>query len=108
MKKDGVMVIITHAPEGQTTHYLYGKFGRTQVAPGGGFPRKIEFKKIIVYSEYKTPDPLLPIAQVEPVWVRTWKEVVEEIKTMFDYKPKVAVLPNAEIQCDAQTLRGTV
>lgn len=104
MKKDGVMVIIAQAPEGQTTHYLYGKFGKREVAPGNNLPGEIEFKKLIIFSEYKTPDPLLPITESEIVWVRTWKEVIEEIKSSFDYEPKVAVLPNAEIQCDKETL----
>jgi len=105
MKKNGVMVIITHAPEGQTTHYLYGKFGKRQVAPGGGAQRKIEFKKLIVFSEYKTPDPLLPITGSEITWIRNWNEVIEEIKSLFDYDPKVALLPNSEIQCDEHALK---
>lgn len=104
MKKNGVMVIIAQAPEGQVTHYLYGKFGKKQVAPGNNIPSEIEFKKLIVFSEYKTPDPLLPITESKIVWVKTWKEVIEEIKSSFNYEPKVAVLPNAEIQCDEETL----
>ncbi|MEM3381252.1 MAG: hypothetical protein QXQ11_03735, partial [Candidatus Bathyarchaeia archaeon] len=57
-----------------------------------------------VYSEYKTPDPLLPIAESKVVWVKTWKEALEEVKSSFTHKPKVAVLPNAEIQCDEKFL----
>ena len=38
------------------------------------------------------------------VWIKTWKEVIEEIKTSFEYEPKVALMPNAEIQCDEETL----
>lgn len=104
MKKNGVMVIIAQAPEGQVTHYLYGKFGKRQVAPGGTLRGRIKFKKLIIFSEYRTPDPLLPIAQIEMTWVKTWKEVIEEIESSFDYKPKVALLPNAEVQCDGETL----
>ncbi len=104
MKKNGIMVIIAQAPEGQVTHYLYGKFGKRQVAPGGSLSREIEFKKLIIYSEYRTPDPLLPITGSEMIWIRTWKEVIEEVKSSFDHEPKVAVLPNAEIQCDQETL----
>lgn len=104
MKKNGVMVIIAQAPEGQTTHYLYGKFGKKQVAPGGNQSSEIEFKKLIIFSEYKTPDPLLPIIGSEMIWINAWKEVIEEIKTSFEYEPKVALIPNAEIQCDEETM----
>ena len=104
MRKDGVMVIIAQAPEGQVTHYLYGKFGKRQVAPGGTLRGEIKFRKLIIFSEYKTPDPLLPIAQSEMIWVKTWIEAIEEIKSSFDHEPKIAVIPNADIQCDEETL----
>jgi len=105
MKKKGVMVIIAQAPEGQTTHYLYGKFGKNQFAPGCGPPRKVGFKKLIIFSEYKTPDPLLPVSDKEKmVWIDNWDEVIEEIESSFNYRPRVNLLPNSEIQCDKQTL----
>jgi nickel-dependent lactate racemase len=103
-KKNGVMVVITQAPEGQTTHYLYGKFGKMQYAPGNNFPCDVPFSKVIVFSEYKTPDPLLPFSKCETIWIKTWKEVVEELKSSFNYVPKVAVLPNADIQCPEEFL----
>ena len=103
-KKNGIMVIIAQAPEGQTTHYLYGKFGITQFAPGNSFPCDISFQKLIIFSEYKTPDPFLPFSRCNMLWLKTWKEVIEEIKSSLGYAPKVAVLPNSEIQCDEETL----
>ncbi|MGQ9544005.1 MAG: lactate racemase domain-containing protein [Candidatus Bathyarchaeia archaeon] len=104
LSRDGVMVLITQAPEGQTTHYLVGKFGKRQYAPGGSLTPEINFKKLIIFSEYKTPDPILPIAESKVVWVKTWREALEEVELNFNYKPKVAVLPNAEIQCDEKFL----
>ncbi len=104
MKKNGVMVLIAQSPEGQTTHYLYGKFGKNQIAPGGSQIANIGFKKLIIFSEYKIPDPFLPIAGSETIWIKTWKEVIEEIKNNFEYDPKVSIFPNAEIQCDEGTL----
>jgi nickel-dependent lactate racemase len=103
-KKDGVMVIIAQAPEGQTTHYLYGKFGKLQFAPGNNFPCDVQFRKVIVYSEYPTPDPFLPFSRCETLWLKSWREVIEELKSSFDHAPKVAVIPNAEIQCPAEYL----
>jgi nickel-dependent lactate racemase len=105
VKKDGIMVIIAQAPEGQTTHYLYGKFGINEYAPGFSVPSKPPFKKLIIFSEYKIPDPFLPIAEPSKmIWLNSWKEVLEEIKATFSYNPKVIVLPNAEIQCDEKVL----
>lgn len=101
MKKDGVLVIIADAPEGQVTHYLYGKFGKDKLAPGNNPPTKVEFNKLIIFSKYPVPDPFLPIGEPEKqVWISNWNEVLEEIKSSFSHSPKVAVLPNAEIQCE--------
>lgn len=104
MNKNGVMILIAQAPEGQTTHYLYGKFGKKQVAPGGRQLSKINFSKLIIFSEYKIKDPFLPITDSEMVWVNTWDETLEEAKNCFDYNPNVALIPNADIQCDKETL----
>jgi nickel-dependent lactate racemase len=106
VKEDGVMVIIAQAPEGQSTHYLYGKFGVNEYAPGHSVPSKPPFKKLIIFSEYKVPDPFLPIAEPSSmVWLDNWMEVVEEIKNTLSHTPRVLVLPNAEIQCDEKILK---
>lgn len=36
-------------------------------------------------------------------WVKKWTEVLEEINTSDEKHPRVAVYPNAEIQCPPQT-----
>lgn len=100
------MVVIAQAPEGQGTHYLQGKFGKRQFA-GGYRPEKVEFRKLIVFSEYKTPDPLLPIAEADISWRRNWEDVVEDIRESFQHEPKVGLLPNADIQCDIKTLKAS-
>jgi nickel-dependent lactate racemase len=99
MKKNGVMVIIAHAPEGQITHYHLGKFGRRRT------PEVKVSYKVIVFSRHITPDPLLPITE-SAIWIKNWTEVIEEIGSSFDYEPKVAVLPNSEIQCDTNILKS--
>jgi nickel-dependent lactate racemase len=104
MNDNSVMILIAQAPEGQTTHYLYGKFGKKQVAPGGRQISKINFGKLIIFSEYKIKDPFLPIADSGMVWVKTWDEALEEAKNCFDYSPDAALIPNADIQCDEETL----
>jgi len=100
----GAVVLIANAPEGQYTHYAYGKFGKKL---GGklwarppSYPKKMT---TIVYSHYKEKDPLLEIADPEHlIWTRTWTETVEAIKASVDKdKPKVAVFPTACVQVPA-------
>ena len=100
LRDGGTMVILADTPEGQVTHYLYGKFG---VALGGkgwkpteGHPK---IRKIIVLSRYKEVDPLLPISsRWKMVWKRRWEDVLEEIKRKYKGEVKVAVYPCADIQ----------
>jgi len=100
LRDGGTMVILADTPEGQVTHYLYGKFG---VALGGkgwkpteGHPK---IRKIIVLSRYKEVDPLLPISsRWKMVWKRRWEDVLEEIKRNYKGEVKVAVYPCADIQ----------
>ena len=99
VSKNGVMVLIAQAPGGQGTHFLQGKFGKKQFAHGYT-NEKNPLKKLIVFSEYKTPDPLLPISDGEIIWLKNWGDVLREIESSFDHAPTVALLPNADIQCD--------
>ncbi|WP_309492461.1 lactate racemase domain-containing protein [Candidatus Hecatella orcuttiae] len=106
VKKNGVMVIIAQTPEGQVTHYLYGMFGKKETAPGAGAPSRPEFGRLIVFSQYKTPHPLLPVGDPSStLWLNSWEEVLEEIKASCPLNPRVAILPNAEIQCAEEKLK---
>jgi nickel-dependent lactate racemase len=100
VKDGGTMVLIANAPDGQVTHYAYGKFG---IMKGGtlysGQRHLPKVNKFIIYSPYKIRDPFLPILDpIEQVWMRNWDEVIEEIKTLHGNKPRIAVFPNAEVQ----------
>jgi nickel-dependent lactate racemase len=103
VKKNGIFVLIAQAPEGQGTHYLYGKFGKRSFAPGCVPSEKEELTKLIVFSDYKIADPLLPIAANPIIWLKDWKDVISEIKSVST-DPTVAILPNSDIQCDKQRL----
>ena len=107
VKKNGVIVLIAQAPEGQGTHYLFGKFGKNIFAPGYVSSGNVEPGRIIVYSEYKVADPLLPISENHIMWLKDWKQVIAEIESVFTNPPRVALLPNSDIQCDQETLNAT-
>ena len=104
VKKGGTVVLTANTPEAQITHYLGGKFGKER---GGRlyFPRSYpKVGKLVVFSPYKIVDPFLSWGNPDSfVWVKTWTEVLEELRTSDKDKPRVAVYPNAEIQCPPQT-----
>jgi len=101
LKKGGTMVLISNTPEGQVTHYLYGKFGK-KIGGRGWEPVAPDSKigKFILYSPYKEVDPLLPIEYPTDkiLWVKTWADVLKELKVSHKGDVKVAVYPCAEIQ----------
>ena len=103
VKKNGIFVLIAQAPEGQGTHYLFGKFGKSSLAPGVVPLEKEQFRKLIIFSDYKIADPLLPIAANPIIWLKNWKDVIAEIESV-SRNPTVAILPNSDIQCDMQRL----
>jgi nickel-dependent lactate racemase len=102
VKKDGTLVIIANAPDGQVTHYLMGKFGRRSGGPmySPYFP---SFSRIVVFSRYKIADPFLPIAEQDSViWTGEWGEVLEILEARHPGHPTVAVYPNTDIQIDGK------
>jgi nickel-dependent lactate racemase len=103
VKKDGTLAVIANAPDGQATHYLFGKFGRKSGGPlyAPSFPA---FSRIIILSPYEIADPFLAIAEQDSViWSKNWSEVMEILKAAHPEHPTVAVYPHAEIQIDEKT-----
>jgi len=109
VRDGGTVVLITHAPEGQNAHYLYGKFGKR--SGGALWSRPPSFSKrmtIIVYSRYPEKDPSLEIADPERlVRTKTWNETVEAIQVSTEKSnPRVVVLPTAGVQVPFSSLSG--
>ncbi len=96
----GSVVLISNTPEGQVTHYLYGKFG--EYHGGRGWTPKKEgqfYGKLIVYSNYVETDPQLPIAsKKDTLWINDWNKVLLKLKEIHGKDAKVAVYPWSEIQ----------
>lgn len=106
VRPGGTVVIIANAPEGQVTHYLYGKFGKMLggrlFRPSLASPR---FGKLIICSQFKIVDPFLPIVNPELItWVGNWAEAIEEIGRPATGDFKVAIYPNAEMQAPREVL----
>lgn len=98
VKERGEIVIIANAPDGQVTHYLYGKFGR-QLGGKAFLPSWTRKGKIILFSPYKeNTNPNLFGSPECLVFCKTWSEVLEELSVRGTDKAKVAVYPDATIQ----------
>ena len=101
LKEGGDFVLIANAPTGQVTHYVHGRwgtevFGDLYLAP----PNMLDKAgRIVLFSEYHERQPCLELVPPEKtVKVRTWKEIIEELKNKHKDKAKVAVYPDATIQ----------
>lgn len=100
IKEGGTVVLISNVPEGQVTHYLYGKFGEHQGGKGWT-PQSSDhpYDRLIVYSRYVEVDPHLEIASKEDtLWLRDWHEVVAQLEQKHGKDAKVAIYPCSEIQ----------
>jgi len=107
IRPSSVVVVIANDPRGQVVHYAFGKFGKrlggTIFNPPTSWGK---FRKLIVYSEYPEVDPQLPIASAEEMeWIKSWDEVLEEISSTIGKRDvRIAVVPNADIQCPEEVL----
>jgi len=107
VKEGGTIVLIANAPDGQVTHYLYGKFGKDL---GGllytGKRHNPKVGRFIVYSKYKVRDPYLQLLDPdEQVWCKSWREVLEELKSRHTSGARVVVFPSAEVQVPPQVIQ---
>ncbi len=100
-KDGGDLVIIANTPEGQVTHYIMRSFGKSISGrlwrPWSRLPRGV--KRLFVLAPYidkAGADWLAPPESI--IWTRTWDEVMEQLKTAYPDKAKVAVIPDATVQ----------
>ena len=94
-------VIIANAPDGQVTHYLVGILGKTI---GGRLKLRVEIpqyvNRVIVYTEYPDVASRGYIEQSDKVlFVNNWADVIALLQQFHGTEAKVAVYPNADIQC---------
>jgi len=116
-QKGGDMVLIVVTPAGQITHYSERSFGKNfggrgwWAAAGAGacksLPRNTKRLTIMApYSDKVGGDWVAPYNLIN--WAKTWTEVIQELKSRYGDKAKVAVIPDATIQYfpDVSKARG--
>jgi nickel-dependent lactate racemase len=104
----GDMVILAITPEGQITHYLGRSFGRDF---GGrlwvkktGLPERTKRLTVMTpYPDRSGADWLAPYEQI--TWLRSWQEVITQLKSSYGDKAKVAVIPDATLQYFPEALK---
>ncbi|MFC1803230.1 lactate racemase domain-containing protein [Thermoproteota archaeon] len=99
IKNGGTAVIIDNEPKGPVWHYLEGKFGKKFGGPFCALSRNLNgVGKVIIYSQYKLKDPWYPLYEPDQqIWIKDWKEVIEELRNIYKDKANVAVIPEASI-----------
>jgi nickel-dependent lactate racemase len=100
-QKGGDMVIIVVTPEGQINHYWGRSFGKRFGGRGwvrrASLPRNTKRLTIMApYSDKVGADWVAPYGSIN--WVKTWAEVIGELKNRYGDKANVAVIPDATIQ----------
>lgn len=102
IKDGGDLVLIVNTPTGQVTHYIHGRWGTQVVGDLYLAPPNILFERvgrIILLSKYHERQPAFELLPPEKtVKVKTWEEVILELKNKYKDKAKVAVYPDATIQ----------
>jgi nickel-dependent lactate racemase len=101
IKEGGTVVIVAQTPEGETHHYVYGQFG-TKYGGHLWSPPKLRVpkaKRVMVFSKYKSKKDIGGFGKPEEtLWLKTWREILEELKNDYPGKASVAVYPYAAIQ----------
>lgn len=95
----GDVVLIGNAPEGQVTHYLVGRFGKTTWAKRpyrSELPRHVN--NLIIYNEYPHPGSSWLGEDDKILYLDRWDDVLKILQKSHGADTKVAVYPNAEIQ----------
>jgi lactate racemase len=101
--KDGVVVLISDAPEGQVPHYVFrawgSDYGGRQFTPRPkGFVQFL-MKKLIVMAPYPDRTGLDLICDVEDaVFVKTWEGCLALLEKEFPEEAKVAVIQDGTMQ----------
>jgi hypothetical protein len=100
-KEGGDMVLVVVTPEGQINHYWIRSFGKAFGGRGWFRPRGLPLntRRLTVMAPYPDKvggDLLAPYDLIN--WARAWAPVIEELKSRYGDKAKVAVIPDATVQ----------
>ena len=107
-KRGGDMVLIAVTPEGQINHYFDRSFGKNfggrgwhATLPGGRSRTNLppNTKRLTIMAPYSDKTGGDWVAVYNSInWARTWTEVIQELKSRYGAKARIAIIPDATIQ----------
>jgi nickel-dependent lactate racemase len=101
--REGVVVLISDAPEGQVPHYVFrtwgSNYGGRQYTPRPKGSAQLLMKKLIVMAPFPDRTGLDLICHVDDaLFVKTWPECLALLEKEFPGKAKVAVAQDGTMQ----------
>lgn len=102
VRRGGDIVILVHCPEGTVGHYLNGRFGKNYggrlFSPEGkGSKAQAKEKRRIIVAPHHTKMDETYYGEGS-IWVKSWAEGLEELRSVHGNKARVAVYPTAPVQ----------
>jgi nickel-dependent lactate racemase len=96
VKPDGTIVLVNDDPDGDINHWLFNRHGKNTGASlwnprSRGLARG---KRLIIYGEHPLKSFEMRYEQEIFQWIRSWPEVIEELKKHHGKGSKVAVIPD--------------
>jgi len=108
VKPDGTIVLVNDDPDGDINHWLFNRHGKN-IGASLWSPRSrglAKGKRLIIYGEHPLKSFEMRYEQEIFQWIRSWPEVVEELKKHHGKGSKVAVIPDGTSCIPRKALEG--
>ena len=96
VKQGGTIVLVNDCPDGDINHWLFNRHGKNVGASlWNPSPRGVPNEaRLIVYGDYPLKSFEMRYDEDVFQWIRSWPEVVEELKKHHGERSRVAVIPD--------------
>jgi len=108
VKPDGTIVMVNDCPDGDINHWLFNRHGKNTGASLWNPMRRglARGGRLIVYGEHPLKSFEMRYEEEVFQWIRSWSEVVEELKKHHGGGSKVAVIPDGTSCIPMKALEG--
>lgn len=105
VKEDGTLVMVNDDPDGDINHWLFNRHGKN-VGASLWNPAKHRLRKgrrMIIFGRYPLKSFQWRYDDEEVTWIRSWEEVLEELRNHHGPGSRVSVIPDGTSCIPAQT-----
>ena len=108
VKQDGTIVMVNDCPDGDINHWLFNRHGKEIGASlWNPEPRGLaKGKRLIIFGNYPLKSFEMRYKPELVEWIRTWPEVIEELKNDHGEGSSVAVIPDGTSCIPSKALEG--